>query len=99
MLIIRDDPPLPEWSEFPLPAMPGPPAGDRTVRVQLTCQRGTWRLSQLGPALRFRLVSAVVRVSSSWRCPTRVFAISGCMTTAPSCVFYVWQIRYILIVI
>jgi len=98
MMIIRDDPPLPGWSGFPPPAMPGTPAGDRTVRVQLTCQRGTWRLSQLGPALRFRLVSVVVRVSSSWRCSTRVFAISGFMMTAPSYVFYIWQIRYILIV-
>src|SRR5579863_6226846 len=82
-MIIRDDPPLPEWSGCPPPTIPGLPAGDRTVRVQLTCQRGRWRLSQPGPALRFRLVSAVVRLSSSRRCSTKVFAIPGFMMLAP----------------
>src|SRR5271155_4909572 len=83
MMITTDDPRVLERSGFPLPAAPSPPAGDRTVRVQLTCQRGTWRLSQLGPTLRFCLVCAVVRVSSSRRCSTRVFAVSGFIMTAP----------------
>src|SRR6516225_10179961 len=85
MMITRDDPRLPRRSGRPLPAVSGPPAGDRTVLVQLTCQRGRWRLSQLDPASWVCLLSAVCRVSSSRRCLTRVFAISGCMMTPRAC--------------
>src|SRR5580704_11234190 len=83
MMITTDDPRVPERPGLPLPAVPSPVPGDRIVRLQLTCQRGRWRLSQLGPASRFCLVCAVVRVSSSRRCSTRVFAFSGFMVTAP----------------
>src|SRR5580692_2695876 len=95
MMITRDDPPLRGRSGFPPPAMAGPPAGDRTVRVQVTCQRGRRRLSQLEPALRFRLVSAVVRLSSSRRCSTRVFAISGFMMTPPRACLLVIETIYL----
>jgi hypothetical protein len=62
MMITRDDPRLAAAPGRPLVV----PAGDRTVRDQLTCQRGKWRLNQLG-AEEFRapwLLSAVC-VSSS----------------------------------
>jgi hypothetical protein len=67
MMITRDDPPWPRRFGLPLSAAADPVAGDSTVRLQLTCQRGMWRLSQLGPDPRDRLVSAVVLVSSSRR--------------------------------
>src|SRR5215472_18911943 len=84
MMITTDDPRLP-GRPGPPSAVPGPPAGDKTVLVQLTCQRGRWRLSQLDPASWICLLSAVCRVSSSRRCFTSVFAISGCMMTPRAC--------------
>ena len=48
MMMTSDDPRLEAVPGRPLSAAPDGPAGDRTVRDQLTCQRGKWRLNQLG---------------------------------------------------
>lgn len=69
MMITRDDPRWPERPGFPLPPISGSPAGDTTVWVQLKCQRGRWRLSQLGPALRLRLVCAKDMRTQRWILP------------------------------
>ena len=48
MMMTSDDPRLEAVPGQPLSAAPDGPAGDRTVRDQLPCQRGKWRLNQLG---------------------------------------------------
>jgi hypothetical protein len=80
MMITNDDPRLSAAPDRAPPAVPDAAAGDRTVRDQLTCHRGKWRLNQLGPdEFLGRWLLSAVRARSSRRCAARFFNSSGCM--------------------